>query len=58
MFRNNARVIIVIYIDDMLIIAKLLLLIFDTAKLLNSGFPIRPLSKLYYYLGIRIIRNR
>lgn len=58
MFRNNARVIIVIYVDEMLIIAKLLLLIFDTVKLLNSGFPIRPLSKLYYYLGIRIIRNR
>lgn len=58
-FRNSTtRVIIVIYIDDVLLIAKLLTLIFDTADTIRGTFPIRKLGKLHYYLGIRIIRNR
>lgn len=59
MFRNKiTRVIIVIYVDNILLIAKLLESILGTTKLIGGVFPIRPLSELYYYLGIRIIRNR
>lgn len=47
-----------IYVDDVLLIAKLLTLIFDTADTIRGTFLIRKLGKLYYYLGIRIIRNR
>lgn len=59
MFRNKVtRVIIVIYVNDVLLIAKLLESIFGTAKLIGDAFPMRLLGELYYYLGIRIIRNR
>lgn len=58
-FRNaSTSVIIVIYVDDILIIARLLASIFETANLIETVFPIRLLRELYYYLGIRIIRNR
>lgn len=50
--------IIVIYVNDVLLIAKLLDSILGTIKLIGGVFPIRPLGKLYYYLGIRIVRNR
>lgn len=59
MFRNKVtRVIIVIYVNDVLLIVKLLESIFGTAKLIGDAFPIQLLGKLHYYLGIRIIRNR
>lgn len=58
MFRNDTRIIIVVYIDDILIIARLVASIFDVAKLINRTFKLRLLGKLYYYLGIRIIRDR
>lgn len=59
MFRNGQTgVIIVIYVDDLLVIAKLLSSIFDTAELINAAFLIRALGELYYYLGILVIRNR
>lgn len=59
MFRNKTtRVIIVIYVNDVLLIAKLLESIFDTAKIIGDAFPIRPLGELHYYLGIRVIRDR
>lgn len=58
-FRNaETGVIIVVYVDDILIIARLLASIFDVAKTISTTFPIRPLGELYYYLGIRIIRDR
>lgn len=58
-FRNaSTSIIIVIYVDDVLIIVRLLVLIFETANLIKTVFPIRLLRELYYYLGIRIIRNR
>lgn len=58
-FRNrDTRVIIVIYVNDVLLITKLLDSILGTAKLIGGVFPIRPLSKLHYYLGMRIVRNR
>lgn len=50
--------IIVIYVDDLLVIARLLTAVFNTVELINAAFPIRLLSELYYYLGMRIIRNR
>lgn len=59
MFRNTATgVIIVIYVDDVLVIARLLTSITETARLIETVFPLRPLSEIYYYLGIRVIRNR
>lgn len=58
-FRNiETGVIIVVYVNDILIIARLLALIFDVAKTISTTFPIRPLGELYYYLGMRIIRDR
>lgn len=58
-FRNaETGVIIVIYVNDVLIIAKYLQSITNIAKLINSVFLIRLLSELHYYLSIRIIRNR
>lgn len=59
MFRNSQTgVIIVIYVDNLLVIAKLLSSIFDIAELINAAFLIRALGELYYYLGMRVIRNR
>lgn len=59
MFRNaTTGVIIVIYVDDVLLIAKLLSLIFDTAELISAAFLIRLLGELYFYLRIRVIRDR
>lgn len=57
-FRNEARIIIVVYVDDILIIARLVASIFNVAKLIDRTFKLRLLSKLHYYLGIRIIRDR
>lgn len=58
-FRNaSIGIIIVVYVDDILVIARLLALIFDIAKYINAIFLIRYLGKLHYYLGIRIIRDR
>lgn len=58
-FRNAATgVIIVIYVDDVLLIAKLLILIYSTVEVIRTAFQIRTLSKLYYYLSIRIVRDR
>lgn len=58
-FRNpETGIIIVVYIDDILIIAKLLASIVKIVALINATFKLRPLGELYYYLGIRIIRNR
>lgn len=58
-FRNKTTgVIIVIYVNDVLLIAKLLESIFGTAKIIGDVFPIRPLGELHYYLGIRIVRDR
>lgn len=50
--------IIVIYVDDLLVIARLLTAVFDTAELINAAFPMRLLGELHYYLGMRIIRDR
>lgn len=47
-----------IYVDDVLLIAKLLSLIFDIADTIRGTFLMRKLGELYYYLGMRIIRNR
>lgn len=59
MFYNTTTgVIIVLYIDDVLLIAKLLKAVVNTADLISTTFPIRVLGELYYYLGIRIIRDR
>lgn len=59
MFRNTTiGVIIVIYVDDVLLIAKLLSLIFDIAELISTAFLIRLLGKLHFYLGMRVIRDR
>lgn len=59
MFRNTKTgVIIVIYIDDVLIIVRLLASIFETAELIKAVFPIQLLREIYYYLSIRIICNR
>lgn len=59
MFRNTKTgVIIVIYVDDVLIIVRLLASIFETAELIKAVFPIRLLREIHYYLSIRIIRNR
>lgn len=58
-FRNaETGVIIVIYVNDVLIIAKYLQSITNVAKLIDSVFLIRLLGELHYYLGMRIIRNR
>lgn len=58
-FRNVATgVIIVIYVDNVLLIAKLLTMIYSTAEIIRTAFQIRTLSKLYYYLSIRIVRDR
>lgn len=58
-FRNaTTGVIIVIYIDDVLLIAKLLSSIFDTAELISTTFLIRLLGELHFYLRIRVIRDR
>lgn len=59
MFRNTTTgVIIVLYIDDVLLIAKLLKAVVNIADLISTTFPIRVLGELYYYLRIRIIRDR
>lgn len=42
----------------MLLIAKLLTLVSTAAKQINAVFPIRRLGELYYYLSIRIVRDR
>lgn len=58
-FRNaTTKAIVVVYVDDILVIARLLELIFDIVKIIQATFPIRHLGKLYYYLGMRIIRDR
>lgn len=58
-FRNTETgVIIVVYVDDILIMARLLASIFDVAKTISATFPMRPLGELHYYLGMRIIRDR
>lgn len=58
-FRNaDTNVIIVIYVDDVLLITKLLLLVSDATKQINAMFLIRRLGELYYYLSIRIVRDR
>lgn len=58
-FRNVATgVIIVIYVDNVLLIAKLLILIYSTVEVIRTAFQIRTLSKLHYYLSIRIVRDR
>lgn len=50
--------ILVIYVDNILIIVRLLALIKEAAEVISRAFKIRALSELYYYLGIRIIRNK
>lgn len=58
MFRNDTGIIIVVYVDDILIMARLVASIFDVAKLIDRTFKLRLLGELHYYLGIRIIRDR
>lgn len=58
-FRNAATgVIIVIYVDNVLLIAKLLTIIHSIVEIIRTAFQIRTLGKLYYYLSIRIVRDR
>lgn len=59
MFRNPITgLIIVIYIDNLLLIARLVLSIEEVVVVIREAFKIRLLGKLYYYLGIRVIRDR
>ena len=50
--------IIVIYVDDMIIIAHSMAALQAVAQLLKDRFNMRELGDLHYYLGMRIIRNR
>lgn len=56
-YKTNSNT-IVIYIDDMLIISYSTASLDKTVALLQDRFKIRDLSELYYYLSIRIIRDR
>jgi hypothetical protein len=57
-FRNSNSTIIVIYVDDLLIFARLLASVKSAAQLIGGTFEMRSLGELHYYLGMRIMRNR
>lgn len=57
-FRNANGQIIVIYVDDMLIVARSLVKLLSIAQSLKDRFKMRELGEIHYYLGMRIIRNR
>lgn len=59
MFRNpTTGLIIVIYIDNLLLIARLVSSIEEVVVVIREAFKIRLLGKLHYYLDIRVIRDR
>ena len=57
-FRYQDGQIIVIYVDDMLVIAHNIAALKAVITLLKDRFKMRELSDLYYYLSMRIVRNR
>lgn len=58
-FRNKETgVIIVIYVDDVLVIARLVKSVHEAAELIGATFQMRALGEVHYYLGMRIIRDR
>jgi hypothetical protein len=58
-FRHTqSGVMIVIYVDDMLVIAKTKEQVDRAAQLLQNKFKMRSLGPIHYYLGMRIIRDR
>lgn len=50
--------IIVVYVDDILVITQNLEALITVVALLRDRFKIRELGNIYYYLGIRIVRDR
>lgn len=57
-FKHANGGIIVVYVDDMLVIAQNLEALITVVALLRDRFKIRELGNVHYYLGMRIVRNR
>lgn len=49
---------VLIYVDDLLLIAKTVPIINNVAKILGKKFPLKELGDVSWFLGCRIIRNR
>jgi hypothetical protein len=52
------QAIIVIYVDDLILMALKTAIIDDFAEQLKSRFELRELGELSFYLGYRITRDR
>lgn len=57
-FKHANGGIIVVYVDDMLVIVQSLEALITVVALLKDRFKIRELGNVYYYLSIRIVRDR
>lgn len=57
-FKHANGGIIVVYVDDMLVIAQNLEALITVVALLRDRFKIRELGDVHYYLGMRIVRDR
>lgn len=57
-FKHTNGGIIVVYVNDMLVIAQSLEALITVVALLKDRFKIRELGNIHYYLGIRIVRDR
>lgn len=57
-FKHTNGGIIVVYVDDMLVIAQSLEALITVVALLKDRFKMRELGDIHYYLGMRIVRDR
>src|SRR5437762_87339 len=55
---SNRKVIIAVYVDDLLLIGRLLADVGEVKALIKARFPIKDLGEANFCLGIRITRDR
>ena len=55
---GSTYIFLVLYVDDILLAANDIDLLFETNKLLFNHFDIKDLGEASYVLGIQILRNR